>query len=63
MMHTMEIERSKVLELAAKASCDPRTAKRYILGQPVKGELVRERLARAANDLEISVPGTKAKRR
>lgn len=43
---TTQPDRLTVLRLAAEAGADPRSAKKALMGQPVKG-LAGERLARA----------------
>lgn len=47
---TADISRVRILQLAGAAVCDPRTARRYFLGEPIKG-IVGERVAQAAQDL------------
>ena len=44
--------KTEIMHIAAKASCDPRTVKRFIEGKAVR-ELVAERIRAAMKDLGL----------
>lgn len=54
-MSTLRITRD-ALRLAAEADSDPRTAERFLRGEPVRGR-VADRLARAAQALGVETKG------
>lgn len=45
---THDVNETTVRLVAALAGADPRTARRFLAGEPVKGRLLREKLAEAA---------------
>jgi hypothetical protein len=52
---TREADPQFILALAARAGCDPRTAKRFIVGDPpMRQSLLRSRLEKAARELAQS---------
>lgn len=47
------IDRYSTIKLAAATPCDPRTARAYLAGRAVRGDILRARLAEAARDLGL----------
>lgn len=46
-------DRLDVIRLAAAAGCDPRTARAFLIGEQVRGDLLRGRLRQAATSLGL----------
>ena len=45
-----------VYTLAGRAVCHAKTARAYLEGRPIRGQLLRSRLMRAAEELGLSQP-------